>query len=137
VIIAVTDTHALIRYSTGKFDRIGGKALQVFQAADTAEGNGLVYIPTICLAESFAGIQAGRINLKKPFDYWVQELSRSSFLPILDLTSDIVVQASKLLQISDPFDKLITATAMHLGYPLITQDDEIVKANVVEIIWDE
>jgi PIN domain nuclease of toxin-antitoxin system len=137
VIVAVTDTHPLIRYATGKFDHIGKKALQVFQSADRGDGNGLVYIPTICLAESFAIMQAGKINLRKPFDHWVQELSRISFLPIYELTTEIVVQASKLPQISDPFDKLITATAMQLEYPLITQDDKIHRANVVEILWDE
>lgn len=137
MIIAVTDTRPLIRYATGKFDQIGRKALKVFQGADNEEGDRLVRVPTVCLAESFALIQAGRIELKAPFEHWVQELSRNRSFIISDLTSEIVVQASKLLQIKDPFDKLIAATAICLDLPLITQDDKIIKANVVEILWDE
>lgn len=137
MIIAVTDTHPLVRYATGKVDLIGKKALQVLQAADNANGGGLVYVPTICLAESFTRIEAGRIKLKQPFDHWVQELSRSSFFTVLDLTTEIILQASKLPTIVDPFDKLIVATALCHDYPLITQDDQIIRAKVVEVIWDE
>ncbi len=36
---------------------------------------------------------------------------------------------------SDPADRLITATALVLGCPLVTADERIRAANVVETIW--
>ena len=37
--------------------------------------------------------------------------------------------------IADPMDGLIVATARALGVPLVTRDQRIAKAQVVDVIW--
>ena len=39
--------------------------------------------------------------------------------------------------IANPFDRLIAATAVEHGYPLITLDDKITRSRLVECLWDE
>jgi PIN domain nuclease of toxin-antitoxin system len=38
-------------------------------------------------------------------------------------------------RIKDPFDALIVATALHLEAPLVSADDAINKAGLVQVIW--
>ena len=48
----------------------------------------------------------------------------------------IAVRAASLPDpIRDPADRLIIATAIERGVPLVTKDDRIHRAGVVETIW--
>ena len=40
-----------------------------------------------------------------------------------------------LPMLKDPFDRMITATALRLRVPLITADRAIAEAGVVRVIW--
>jgi len=56
---------------------------------------------------------------------------------LLPLTPDIAATAAMLPRDvgRDPADRLIVATAIEYGVPLVTKDDLIRRANVVETIW--
>ncbi len=51
----------------------------------------------------------------------------------LDL--DVIVEAHLLTFNGDPFDRTIVATAKVMDLPLITRDQLMVKANLVDIVW--
>ena len=51
----------------------------------------------------------------------------------LDL--DVIAEAHHLRFNGDPFDRTIVATAKLMDLPLITKDQLIVNANLVEIAW--
>jgi PIN domain nuclease of toxin-antitoxin system len=40
-----------------------------------------------------------------------------------------------LVDLADPFDRFILATAVQLELPLVTADRAIRKTNIVEVIW--
>jgi len=45
------------------------------------------------------------------------------------------VDAARTLPFSDPYDCLIAGTALRMGLPLITQDEEIVESGLIETVW--
>jgi predicted nucleic acid-binding protein len=47
---------------------------------------------------------------------------------------DVVLQAESLRGIPEPHDRLIAATALHLGHPLVTKDKRIAEAGV-NVMW--
>jgi hypothetical protein len=66
---------------------------------------------------------------------WEEALfSSGRYFPI-DLTRDVVRTAERLYGIPERGDRLIAASAVELGAPLITRDPEITKAAGVTTIW--
>ena len=67
---------------------------------------------------------------------WLQNLlvlPRVTFLPF---TVDVAATAAKLPgTVSDPIDRIIVATALHMGVPLVTKDHKIIASGVVTTIW--
>jgi PIN domain nuclease of toxin-antitoxin system len=39
------------------------------------------------------------------------------------------------MELGDPFDRLIVATAVELGIPLVSADKEVAAVGVVDVIW--
>lgn len=137
MIAAVSDTHPLLWYASGKSSKLGRKARRVFESAERADGDGLVYIPTVVLAEAVFLVQSGFVSITPPFNEWVRNLSHNRFFQILDLTTEVILRAYSMPAIANPFDRLIAATAVEHGYPLITLDDKITRSRLVECLWDE
>jgi len=55
---------------------------------------------------------------------------------LLPITLEIAITAGSLPDpIRDPADRLIVATAMHQGVPLVTKDARIRESAVVQTIW--
>jgi hypothetical protein len=63
-------------------------------------------------------------------------LRRSGHYLVTDLTADVVVHSHGLYAIPERGDRLIAATAVTLGVPLMTRDPAIAAAAVVERLWD-
>jgi PIN domain nuclease of toxin-antitoxin system len=132
--LAVADTHSLLWAITGKRSKLGRRARAMFERADA--GVGAVYVPTIALVEVAEAVRAGRVSLNRPFEAWVEGLQRSQHYLMADLTADVVVRAHSLYAIPERGDRLIAATAVALGVPLMTRDPAIASAAVVERLWD-
>ena len=131
--IAVTDAHPLIWYGTRRWKKLGPLARRVFEDAEA--GRATIYVPTLALVEVSEAAHAGRITLRGGFSDWVDELfATRQFFPV-DLTVEIVTCAEAFYSIPERDDRLIPATAAHLGYPLITRDPEIGQAAGVEVVW--
>jgi PIN domain nuclease of toxin-antitoxin system len=82
-------------------------------------------------------VQSEKIKVEPAFDHWVRTLSGNKFFPTLDLTTDVILTAFRMPRISNPFDRLIMATAGFLQYPLVTKDDLIIRSGLVECLWDD
>lgn len=131
--IAVTDAHPLVWYARGEWRKLGPGARSLFERAET--GRASIYVPTLALVEIGENARRGRIALQTGFSDWVSGLlGVSGFFPV-DLTLDIVRRAEELYSIPERGDRLIAATAAHLGYPLITRDPEIAVAAGVDVVW--
>ncbi|MBC6421287.1 MAG: type II toxin-antitoxin system VapC family toxin [Hormoscilla sp. SP12CHS1] len=122
---AVTDTHALIWYLEDS-SRLGDVANQTCE-----RGEIVIYVPTICLVEIVYLQEKNRI----PADLKVR-LNAGLQLVIADLTAEIVEVMATIPRsiVPDMPDRIIAATATHLGLPLISRDRRI-QLSAVNTIW--
>lgn len=130
---AVTDTHSLIWYLEDD-PRLSPRASQVFEACDA--GDSVIYVPTICLVEILYLQEKGRIEaeLTTKLD---AHLCRSDTAWItVDLTAAIARAMAQVPrdQVPDLPDRIIAATALYLGVPVISKDGDI-QLSAVETIW--
>lgn len=130
---AVTDTHGLIWYLEDS-PRLSRNARRVFDACDRNEIS--ILVPTICLVEMLYLQEKGRIpaNLTGLLDH--ELASGSTGLALYDLTPEIARDLALVPRdaVPDMPDRIIAATAVHLGLPLISRDGKI-RVSDVETIW--
>lgn len=129
----VTDTHGLIWYLEDS-PRLGRAARKAYLACD--QGDGVIYVPTICLVEIAYLQEKGRItaDLKAHLD--AELSSNESGLLLADLTFEVANMVSQVSreQVPDMPDRIIAATALYLGLPLISRDRKI-RLSAVKTIW--
>lgn len=131
--LAVTDAHAVIWYAQDRPEKLGPAARRVFDAVD--EGTALIYVPALVLVEVGEAAATGQLALPGHFEDWVDRLLTSGRFLAVDLSWEIIRRAERLRSIPERGDRLIAATAAHLGHPLITRDPAIAAASGVEVIW--
>ena len=129
----VTDTHGLIWYLEDS-PRLGSEARTAFEACD--RGEIVVYVPTICLVEIVYLREKGRIpaDLKSALDAALQ--AGNTGLAPTSLTLEIVDALMQVprAEVPDMPDRIIAATAVHLGVPLVSRDRRLQLSNV-PTIW--
>lgn len=131
--VYVTDTHPLLWYASGAHHKLSRRALRVFKEASEAQV--LVYVPAAALWEASIVIREGRVPLREPFAHWGSALLRQAGFDLAPLDLDVIVEASYLSFDNDPFDATIVATARLKDLPLITKDQAITEAGIVDIAW--
>ena len=131
---AVTDTNALIWYLTVS-PRLTPAASQCFALADQELLR--IYIPIICPVELIYLSERGRIDaaLLQRTLALIATPNGSYALSPLDQQVLLKVSAVPRNGVPDMPDRLVTATALALGLPLLTSDHAIQLAAVVPIIW--
>lgn len=133
VTLAVADSHALIWFALGPRRKLGRRAAEFFVRAE--KGAATLYVPTFVLFEVSEALRRGRVSAPEGFSQWVSNLfARPGFVPV-DLTVDVVLAAEALRAIPDRGDRVIAATAAHLGCSVITRDPAIARAAGIETIW--
>jgi PIN domain nuclease of toxin-antitoxin system len=133
MIRALADTHALIWYVFAD-PRLSATAEAIFQAAATSGDR--VAISSISLVEIVYLVEKRRI-VATTFDQVVAMLNDPQGVLIEAPVDQDVAHAMKTIsraQIPDMPDRIIAATAMHLGVPLISRDGRI-KASSLATIW--
>lgn len=129
----VTDTHGLIWYLEDS-PRLGAQALAAFEACD--RGECLIYIPTICMVEIIYLQEKGRIA-SHLFDQLRTSLAAGDTgFALADLTLGVASTMANVLrtEVPDMPDRIVAATALHLGLPLISRDRRI-QLSAVPSIW--
>lgn len=130
---AVADTHSLIWYLEDD-PRLSPAARDAFDECDRGEST--IYIPTICLVEIVYLQEKGRIpaDLKARFD--AELLAGTSGLVMIALTPEVADAVSRVprADVPDMPDRIIAATALHMGLSLISRDRKI-QVSSVNTIW--
>jgi PIN domain nuclease of toxin-antitoxin system len=131
--VAVADAHALIWYAMGPGRKLGRRARALFERAERRQAT--IYVPVLVLVEIAEAIRRGSVSCEPGFSRWAQRLLASGEFVAADLTTAIVLESESLHAIPERGDRLIAATAVTLGCPLITSDPAIARVSRVATIW--
>jgi PIN domain nuclease of toxin-antitoxin system len=130
------DTHVLIWMASDP-KRLSKKAREAIRHERKKEARGKtgVAIAAITLWELAWLAENGRIQVTGSVESFVRETaSRVMVEPITPEIAAFAVQLPSGFP-KDPADRLIAATAMVEGAPLVTADERIRQAKVVRTIW--
>jgi len=129
----VTDTHSLVWHITDD-PKLSIEAKEIFQKVDNFQD--YIFIPCIVFFELLYLIEKKRIVAD--FDSFLAIVSSAKNYRIEPLCLPII-EKSKIIpkeRVSDPWDRLIAATSMHLNFPLITRDETLREIGIgLEVIW--
>ena len=129
-IIYVTDTHSLIWYLTAS-PRLSEPARQAF--AQIAQGNANLIVPLIVIAELVYVVEKSRVQVD--IDGVIQRLSGNPAIEIAPMTLDIALAMRTTTSVPEMHDRMIVCEAKARRAKLITCDQEIQRAQLVETIW--
>lgn len=129
----VCDTHSAIWY-LNRDKRLSATAEH---AMDEAVANGdHLYIPTICVVELTYLVEKTRVP-KRAIEDLLDALADRSFgftVAVLDLAVTAALRRIPRDHVPDLPDRIITATALAPGFPLVTRDSQIRDASI-RTIW--
>ena len=129
----VADTHTVLWYlSADPKLSIRAKA-----AMDGATGEGEpIFIPTICVVEATYLIEKNRIEFVAMGRLDLAVNQPGSAFRAAPLTAEIAFRLSEIPRSSVPDlpDRVVAATALALGLPLVTRDGKI-RASSIHTIW--
>lgn len=116
----VLDTHVLVWLLSGN-GRLGVLARQAIQEA--ADGD-MLYLSAISPWEIAVLVSKGRLVLEQDIGEWVQAALALPGIRFEPLSAEVAVASTRLPgEIhADPADRIIVATARHLGAALVTAD---------------
>jgi len=110
------DTHAWAWSLTGD-DRLSAKAVALIEKAET------ILVSPISLFEIGQNVRLGKWPEMEPFLERLSDLLQEQGGITAALTPDICLSAAMMdWQHRDPFDRLLAATAMQNGIPIISAD---------------
>lgn len=125
----VLDTHAWIWWASDP-DRLSARARKAVAGAR------FVAVPAICCWEVAMLCVKGRLKIDRDVGAWIRAALALPGLSLMDLSSEISVAAARLTELhGDPADRMIAATAIELGAPLITKDEKLARFAPVAAIW--
>ncbi len=128
----VLDTNAVVIW-VGADTRLGPAARRLLERFEA--GAATVYVPSPALAELASLEKRGKLRVQTSFRRWWGTLEAAGVVG-LPLTPEDVLLARELdWDHTDPFDRLVVATAVRLGLPLMTSDRVITDWGGVEVIW--
>jgi PIN domain nuclease of toxin-antitoxin system len=130
---AVADTHAVIWYLFAD-ERLSATARIMIEEA--AAGGGQIAFSSITLAEIVYLSEKGRVD-PATLDRLLAAIDREDAVLVevpLDRHVAKAVRRMERTQIPDLPDRIIAATALHLGLPLISRDRRI-ELSDVDTIW--
>ncbi len=130
--VILLDTHVVL-WLTSDPARLSSKARTAIEVS-RKNGDGLA-ICDITLLELATLARKGRLRLGISLESFLQELeARFVVLPISARACARAIGLPKNYP-KDPADRIIGATALVEGLPLITADGEIHRSKVVRAIW--
>ena len=133
-IVAIVDTHSLIWYLDGD-SRLSVTASSEFYKAERAGDT--IGIATTTIVEMILLVEKGRLQPALLNDLQAALSAPPVVIEPVPLTPEIALAVQRIpgRAVNDPFDRIIAATALELGVPLITRDARITASSVVPTIW--
>jgi PIN domain nuclease of toxin-antitoxin system len=120
------DTHIALWLDSGD-DRLRGSTRDLIDHCRS--GGGTILLSAVSAWEIALLVDTGRIELDIPVEAWVERFVDRPGLEAVPLGHDAASRAYRLHQLEqrDPADRLLIATAIELGCPLVTYDERIAR----------
>jgi PIN domain nuclease of toxin-antitoxin system len=130
--VIVLDTHAAL-WMLAKPEKLSRRARGAIEQARTDHEG--VAISAVTLYELAQGVFRNRMQVHADLGEILAQIEE--LVSVMPLTSAIATGAAKLPDgfPRDPFDRIIVATALVHGAPLITADGPIRRSGAVATIW--
>jgi PIN domain nuclease of toxin-antitoxin system len=131
--VLLLDTHAAAWLVTRPL-RLSSAATGAIQKRGSREG---LAVASVTLMELAQMLSDGVIQPRGTPVEWLRDFVFRTGVVVKELTVDIAAVAGHLPPTfpSDPFDRVIAATAIVERMPLVTSDGPIQRSRVVQTIW--
>lgn len=126
--MVLLDTHIFVWLYENQ-TRLSPDAIVAMKQADT------MGISTITLWEIGMLFQKERLQFSRSLTNWFEHTCNAPKIRLLQITPQVAVCVSGLTMHGDPADRIIVATAIEHGVPLITADHRIAEIGLVPVIW--
>ena len=128
----VLDTHVWIWW-VAQPEKLSDKARQEI---DTAMNESRIHISSISCWEVSLLVRKGRLALTTKPEDWVAKSEALPFFRFEAVDNRIALASNTVSDLhDDPADRIIVATALVLGMPLVTKDRKIQGYPGVETVW--
>lgn len=128
----ILDTHVVLwlAFAPDKISRRAQSAIEEFRTR--AEG---LSISDITLLELATLAHKGRVHLNISLESFLQEVENR--FVVLPMSGEICARSLHLPENfpNDPADRIIAATALVHGFPLLTADNAIRRSKALQTIW--
>lgn len=124
--LTILDTHVWIWVVEGDRTALSAPAID---AVERSARSGAVRVSAISVWEVAMLEAKGRISLSRSLDDWIQTALHAPGIRLLPLSPEIAIESTRLpgAPHGDPADRILIASARHLGGRLATCDREILK----------
>lgn len=123
------DTNAIIRHFA-QVSRLGVRAKEIIIQGEQDQHQ--LFVSIISLMEIMYLAEKNRIPLS--LDEILNNINSKNCYSIVEFDVDILKEAANI-QFYELHDRLILATAKHLGTPVISSDQEFSTVEDIEVIW--
>lgn len=129
----VLDTHVWVWWINGQ-PPVSTKAERAIR---NAASQAAVYVSSISVWEVSQLVAKGRLELAMDVESWVARSEAMPFLHFIPIDNAIAMKSVRLPEPlhHDPADRIIIATSMQLGFPLVTRDRRILDYPHVTTVW--
>lgn len=127
------DTHVLLWWTdnTKKLSLVARSTIEKERASSE------LAISAISVWEVCMLVRSGDLTLRVDIDTWLTDLMLVPFLQVISVDANIAKTAVFLPAWShkDPADRIIVATALRLGVPLVTGDAKMRAYKYIQALW--
>jgi len=127
--VIVFDTHAWIWFASNP-SKLSRKAKAACSSAEA------LLVSAISTWEVAMLVAKGRLALDRDVEVWVRQALSLPKVRLEPLTPSIAVRSTRLSELhGDPADRIIAATSLEHGAPLVTCDEKLRASSRLRTVW--
>jgi len=129
----VLDTHVWVLFVSNP-ELLSKRAKRSLDTAMEEKG---ILISSISAWEVALLVDKKRLRLTLNLTDWIAKSEALPFITFIPVDNSVAIKSVNLPQPlhNDPADRIIIATAISMGAPLVTKDENILKYPHVQTIW--